>query len=106
SPKEDPRGSATGKMRVLRGGAWDSTPDKCRAAYRNKEFPVYSDACFGADSYGFRRARNQRPSPTVSVAKGEGKELAKKTPADDKKPVVAPPSTGKIELATLKGTIV
>ena len=23
--------------------------DQCRAAYRHKEFPVYSDACFGAD---------------------------------------------------------
>jgi Tol biopolymer transport system component len=43
---------------VLRGGAWDCDAEKCRAAYRFKEFPVYSDACFGADSYGFRRARN------------------------------------------------
>ena len=51
---------ANGKKRVLRGGAWDSDADKCRAAYRHKEFPVYSDACFGADSYGFRRARNAR----------------------------------------------
>ena len=57
SPTEDPRGPATGKMRVLRGGAWDCTAEKLRSAYRHKEFPVYSDACFGADSYGFRRAR-------------------------------------------------
>ena len=64
----DSKGPATGKMRVLRGGAWDSTPDQCRAAYRHKEFPVYSDACFGADSYGFRRAKNMSSETTVAVA--------------------------------------
>jgi len=68
SPQQDPRGPATGKMRVLRGGALDSTAEKCRAAYRHKEFPVYSDACFGADSYGFRRARNEGRG-----ARGEGR---------------------------------
>ncbi len=57
SPAENPRGPATAKLRVLRGGAWDCTAEKLRSAYRHKEFPVYSDACFGADSYGFRRAR-------------------------------------------------
>ena len=50
-------GPATGKKRVLRGGAWDCTPEKCRSAVREKEFPVYSDACFGEDKNGFRRAR-------------------------------------------------
>lgn len=103
SPKEDPRGPATGKMRVLRGGAWDSTPDKCRAAYRNKEFPVYSDACFGADSYGFRRARNVEGKKTTVIVQNPEPD-PDKTP--DKKPIVAPPSTGKIDPATLKGTIV
>ena len=65
SSTDNPRGPSAGKMRVLRGGAWDSTPDKCRSAYRNKEFPVYSDACFGADSYGFRRARTALPTSVV-----------------------------------------
>ena len=68
SPAENPRGPATGKMRVLRGGAWDSTPEKCRSAYRHKEFPVYSDACFGADSYGFRRARRKDGASHALVA--------------------------------------
>ena len=75
SPKENPRGPAAGKMRVLRGGAWDSDADKCRAAYRFKEFPVYSDACFGADSYGFRRARKGDGLGSVATNKkpdGEG----------------------------------
>jgi formylglycine-generating enzyme len=103
SPKEDPRGPAAGKMRVLRGGAWDSTPDKCRSAYRHKEFPVYSDACFGADSYGFRRARKSvSAEPTKVVAKAPDTKPDPKKPATDTTPV----AKGKIDLAKLKGTIV
>jgi formylglycine-generating enzyme required for sulfatase activity len=108
SPREDPRGPATGKMRVLRGGAWDCLADKCRSAYRHKEYPVYSDACFGADSYGFRRARK---------ADAGGKEQlvarpARPAPRPDKKaaspaPAVGPaPGDGKIDPARLRGTIV
>src|SRR5206468_226121 len=71
SPANDPHGPAAGTQRVLRGGAWDSTPDKCRSAYRHKEFPVYSDACFGADSYGFRRARNAEAGNKPSIVAAE-----------------------------------
>jgi formylglycine-generating enzyme required for sulfatase activity len=109
SPAENPRGPATGKMRVLRGGAWDCTAEKCRSAYRHKEFPVYSDACFGADSYGFRRARKAAIiEKTTAAATGP-----KSTPALDPEkktaqsaPVGTPASgSGKIDLASLKGTI-
>ena len=104
SPKENPPGPATGKMRVLRGGAWDATPDKCRAAYRNKEFPVYSDACFGADSYGFRRVRGQGRGATaegpLAVSQPE-----KKVDAPCPSPLPSHPS-GKLAAAGLKGTIV
>lgn len=112
---QDPRGPATGKMRVLRGGAWDSTPDKCRAAYRHKEFPVYSDACFGADSYGFRRARNfvEAGKPTVIAVSPKKVDVpavvAEATPKKAEAPVVKPApaaAAGKIDPATLKGTIV
>jgi formylglycine-generating enzyme required for sulfatase activity len=111
SPADNPRGPATGKMRVLRGGAWDSTPDKCRSAYRNKEFPVYSDACFGADSYGFRRARTFLPSPVAGEGSGvRGDEKIAKAkpeaPVAKVAPVVAAPASGKIDIANLKGTIV
>jgi formylglycine-generating enzyme required for sulfatase activity len=113
SPRDNPKGPATGKQRVLRGGAWDCTPDKCRAAYRHKEFPVYSDACFGADSYGFRRARKgELPSAMVAGAKdhapaptsaGRGSPDPAQT-ADRRSP--SPAIAGKVDPARLKGMIV
>jgi formylglycine-generating enzyme required for sulfatase activity len=68
SPADNPRGPANGTMRILRGGAWDCTAEKLRSAYRHKEFPVYSDACFGADSYGFRRARKASTQPGAEAS--------------------------------------
>jgi formylglycine-generating enzyme required for sulfatase activity len=108
SPARDPRGPATGKMRVLRGGAWDCPADKCRSAYRHKEFPVFSDACFGADSYGFRRARRADSGDKVAVAVARPKTNHDHLPPKKSdKPIVKPaPRPGKIDLAALKGTIV
>jgi hypothetical protein len=111
SPADNPRGPASGKMRVLRGGAWDSTAEKCRSAYRHKEFPVYSDACFGADSYGFRRARTDTGGKGTAVAAGNKKtsEVSKPSEAPIPKPAPAAkpaPSSGKIDVARLRGTIV
>jgi sulfatase modifying factor 1 len=104
SPKEDPRGPATGNVRVLRGGAWDSNPSKCRAAYRHKDFPVLPDICFGSDPYGFRRARNKDGQRNVAaVAPTERPGPEKKI---DKKETITPAPTGKIDPAKLKGTIV
>jgi formylglycine-generating enzyme required for sulfatase activity len=108
SPRQDPHGPASGTMRVLRGGAWDCTADKCRSAYRHKEFPVYSDACFGADSYGFRRARKAGGNTSAVAA---GPKVPPPTQPDQKseKPAVAvtpAQGTGKIDRDRLKGTIV
>jgi formylglycine-generating enzyme required for sulfatase activity len=107
SPSQNPHGPATGKQRVLRGGAWDSSAEQCRAAYRHKEFPVYSDACFGADSYGFRRARNAGPAakPGVVVAAPKSGESEKKIVPPPVAPV-APLGSGKLDKSALKGTIV
>ena len=110
SPKEDPRGPAAGKMRVLRGGAWDSTADKCRSAYRHKEFPVYSDACFGADSYSLRRARKADggAKPAVIAKTLEIPNNSDVSPKKIDKPTAVVnrfPGLGKIDLASLKGTI-
>jgi formylglycine-generating enzyme required for sulfatase activity len=113
SPSRDPRGPTAGKQRVLRGGAWDCTAERCRAAARFQEFPVFSDACFGADSYGFRRARNGS-----SAGGARPTELAAKKPATDSRPPekhqnASPSPThapavreGAIDLGQLKGTIV
>src|SRR5262249_38834505 len=106
SPSEDPRGPADGKMRVLRGGACDVTAEKCRAAYRYKEFPVFTDACFGADFYGFRRARRAGPTGAPTVAGGPKTEPPKKLDSPPKTPVQAARGSSKIDLARLKGTII
>jgi len=109
SPREDPHGPATGKMRVLRGGAWDCTADKCRAAYRHKEYPVYSDACFGADSYGFRRARRGDSGGKGQLAAARP---VRTSPAPEKrvaKPAAALTSAGgaaTIDRTRLRGTII
>jgi formylglycine-generating enzyme required for sulfatase activity len=109
SPPANPRGPAAGKMRVLRGGAWDCTAEKCRSAYRHKEFPVYSDACFGADSYGFRRARGANAGDHITnVAAAPRTALVQGTDPKHEKPPAAAPgySTGKLDPAGLRGTII
>src|SRR5262249_47206811 len=122
SPSENPKGPATGKQRVLRGGAWDSTPEKCRSAYRHKEFPVYADACFGADSYGFRRVRSAGPidaflNPIADAARPgnptppDGARSGDRAPTGGapvgaRSPERTPASPGKIDVTKLKGTIV
>jgi len=49
----DPRGAATGKMRVLRGAAWDNVPSWLRASFRGRMVPEYR-----ASTYGFRCGAN------------------------------------------------
>jgi formylglycine-generating enzyme required for sulfatase activity len=103
SPKEDPRGPATGKTRVMRGGAWDTNADKCRAAYRHKDFPANSDICFGSDPYGFRRARTKDASPSRGVSVANPAGVAPVAESKTEKPPT--PSIGKLDAANLKGTI-
>ena len=50
SPRDNPRGPSSGQYRVLRGGAWSTTPQDVRAAIRYRGVPAYrSDS-----NYGFR----------------------------------------------------
>jgi len=56
-PEKNPRGPTAGKRYVLRGGAWNSGADACRAAYRVAENPGFQDACFALDAIGFRCVR-------------------------------------------------
>jgi formylglycine-generating enzyme required for sulfatase activity len=53
----NPRGPAAGRLIVLRGGAWDSKPHRCRSAARAGENPRFQDACFASDTIGFRCVR-------------------------------------------------
>jgi hypothetical protein len=96
------------KQRALRGGAWDTEASKVEVALRKKEFPVYTDACFGVDSNGFRRVKN-----TVRPNAGAVKPVAATPPSDpppaevkkDPPPTPAPPAPAKT-VPGLKGTIV
>jgi formylglycine-generating enzyme required for sulfatase activity len=57
APDRHPQGPSSGTgERILRGGAWDSSPDQARASYRN------ATHCFGHNfRAGFRCARSPRP---------------------------------------------
>jgi formylglycine-generating enzyme required for sulfatase activity len=47
SPRRDPPGPATGRFRVVRGGAWRNHAATCRAAYRNALVPNNRDPYTG-----------------------------------------------------------
>ena len=57
SPRSDPKGPDAGQTKVVRGGAWRFSAERCRSAYRYNENPGYADVCFGYDIYGFRCVR-------------------------------------------------
>jgi formylglycine-generating enzyme required for sulfatase activity len=60
SPAKDPVGPPSpGKdvQRVMRGGSWKSTPEMCRATFRQGQKTGDTDACFYTDYCGFRCVR-------------------------------------------------
>lgn len=57
SPATDPTGPGVGETKVVRGGAWRFSAERCRSGYRYNENPGYADVCFGYDIYGFRCVR-------------------------------------------------
>ena len=71
SPAADPRGPEEGEKRVLRGGAWDSSAEGCRAAVRYAEMPGITDACFARDTFGFRCVRRLTPEEAARVTPAE-----------------------------------
>jgi formylglycine-generating enzyme len=73
SPEKDPVGPASpGKdvQRVMRGGSWKSTPEICRATFRQGQKTGDTDACFFTDYCGFRCVRRITPE---EIAKLKGK---------------------------------
>ena len=57
SPRDNPRGPSQGEKRVLRGGAWSSSPDNCTSFARNCDESGATDICLTMDSSGFRCVR-------------------------------------------------
>jgi len=68
SPQKNPKGPAKGKERVLRGGAWNSTPDSLRSSARSSD-PSIDDTCLASDNIGFRCVRNA-PDNTSNEQEG------------------------------------
>jgi formylglycine-generating enzyme required for sulfatase activity len=56
-PTKNPRGPAEGDKYILRGGAWNSSAEASRSAFRVGEDPGFEDACFARDAIGFRCVR-------------------------------------------------
>ncbi len=79
SPGKDPKGPAKGKERVIRGGAWNSSADSCRSAYRASD-PSINDTCLASDTIGFRCVRNA-PHNTSTQSnpdpKGQAQRISK-----------------------------
>ncbi len=95
------------KQRVLRGGAWDTDPAKVEVSLRKKEFPVYTDACFGVDSNGFRRVKNSTlPDRSAPVAVTPPADPAPEVKKDPPPPSPIPPPANGKTIPGLKGTIV
>ena len=92
------------KQRALRGGAWDTEASKVEVSLRKKEFPVYTDACFGVDSNGFRRVKN-----SMLPKGGAAAPVVTPAPEVKKDPPPTPAPTPAVQGKTvpgLKGTIV
>jgi formylglycine-generating enzyme required for sulfatase activity len=58
--------------RVMRGGSWKSSPDMCRASFRQGQRTGDSDACFYTDFCGFRCVRRMT-SAEVEALKAHAK---------------------------------
>ncbi|MBI4662191.1 MAG: formylglycine-generating enzyme family protein [Verrucomicrobia bacterium] len=63
SPASDPRGPEQGSTRVIRGGHWAASPEKCTSFYRMNDAPELPDICLGYDVYGFRCVRSATGAP-------------------------------------------
>ncbi len=59
--EENPRGPGEGELKVVRGGAWDASPDEANSVFRGSAKPGYVDICTAAyDIYGFRIVRGAK----------------------------------------------
>ena len=76
SPPVDPHGPPNpGKdvKRVIRGGSWKSSPERCQATARLGERTGDTDACFSTDFCGFRCVRRVTPEELQLLRGPSGK---------------------------------
>ena len=76
SPPVDPHGPPNpGKdvKRVIRGGSWKSSPERCQATARLGERTGDTDACFSTDFCGFRCVRRVTPEELQLLRSPSGK---------------------------------
>ncbi len=66
SPRFNPRGPAQGELRVIRGGAWNSSVGNVRSASRGASASV-NDDCLVSDAVGFRCVRRVSSTTTPAV---------------------------------------
>jgi len=70
SPTADPHGptkTVKDGLRTLRGGNWKSSPNMCRATYRQGESSAEGDGGFVTDYVGVRCVRNVRPEELAKL---------------------------------------
>ena len=115
SPGQNPRGPKEGERYVLRGGAWNCSPDACRTARRVGAEPGFSDACFAQDAVGFRCVRKalsegqiEKDGPAGEPAKEEsidsaepppGKVSTRRQSSFDRKPEACESPRARLRLA-------
>ena len=95
SPAKDPRGPGTGSRRVLRGGSWFDSGEKCRIADRG----INANPADRFLTYGFRLARG-KVTPEATSVDATSKEGGRKETITDVAINCAPKSpTGNIFFA-------
>jgi acetoin utilization deacetylase AcuC-like enzyme len=85
-----PPGSDLDVPYVLRGGAWDSGPEACRASARIGQTPGFQDACFARDAIGFRCVRRAAANETGEAPRKMDKQPEKTTSTQRMIPLLPP----------------
>ncbi|MFZ2147363.1 MAG: SUMF1/EgtB/PvdO family nonheme iron enzyme [Sedimentisphaerales bacterium] len=82
SPEKNPKGPIKAEERALRGGAWNSSAESCRSAYRASD-PSINDTCLASDAIGFRCVRGTplRSDPNEPPNTSTGENMTKENPS-------------------------
>jgi formylglycine-generating enzyme required for sulfatase activity len=90
-PKTAASSANGGPKRTLRGGAWSSSPSKCRSSSRSGEAPGnFADACFARADIGFRCVRRAPAPSRVEEVAAKGRAGTSETGAQATESVARP----------------